>query len=149
MVTREVIQSRRFSDPRWLRTRGVPLRRRMLKLTRSAWAARMLDAITTTRATWNGHNSSGWKEDLLRVNGFDERMGYGGLDRELGERLLNMGLRARQVRNRAVCLHLDHERPWRTGASLDQNLSIRRHTRSRKVIWTEHGIRKGGDGPGP
>ena len=46
----------------------------------SVWS----DWITTTRPTFNGHNASAWKDDILRVNGFDERMEYGGLDRELG-----------------------------------------------------------------
>ena len=40
-------------------------------------------------------------EDLVRVNGFDERMGYGGEDRELGERLVH--LRAPGPSDQASC----------------------------------------------
>lgn len=44
-------------------------------------------------------NMSCWRDDLLRVNGFDERMeGYGAEDRELVARLENAGLRRRQLK---------------------------------------------------
>ena len=29
----------------------------------------------------------GWKKDLVKINGFNQEMQYGGQDRELGERL--------------------------------------------------------------
>jgi glycosyltransferase involved in cell wall biosynthesis len=141
-LSRAEIESGRFADPDWLRSRGVPGGRRMLKLSTHGWVARLLDATTPTRPTWNGHNVSGWKADLLEVNGFDERMGYGGMDRELGERLVHAGVRPKQIRHRAVCLHLDHDRPWRTRETLRANRSIRRGTRSSRATWTDHGIRK-------
>jgi hypothetical protein len=105
--------------------------------------ARVLNVITPTKATWNGHNSSGWKSDILRVNGFDERMEYGGEDREMGERLMNAGLRARQIRYSAVCVHLDHSRGYRSEEALRKNQAIRRNTLERRLTWTEHGIIKG------
>jgi glycosyltransferase involved in cell wall biosynthesis len=117
--------------------------------------AALLDRVTTTRPTWNGHNASAWKADLIAVNGFDERMSYPTEDRELGERLRNFGLRPLQVRHRAVCLHLHHDLmpvPTEIEAS---NERIRRATRRvPKVLtrleglvqgpdWTEYGIVKG------
>lgn len=54
-------------------------------------------------------NMSFWREDLLRVNGFDERMeGYGAEDRELAARLENAGLRRRQLKWAALAVHLEH-----------------------------------------
>jgi len=50
------------------------------------------------------------KADILKVNGFDERMQYGGQDRELGERLFNAGIKSKQLRYSAVVVHLDHKR---------------------------------------
>ena len=44
-----------------------------------------MNALTPTKPTWNGHNASCWKSDALEVNGFDQRMVYGGEDREFGE----------------------------------------------------------------
>ena len=54
-------------------------------------------------------NMSCWREDLLRVNGFDERMeGYGAEDRELVARLENAGLRRRQLKWAALAAHFWH-----------------------------------------
>lgn len=126
-----------------LRAMGLPPSPRMLaRLTTSPTLARVLDALTTTRATWNGHNASGWREDLLRANGFDERMGYGGEDRELGERLENAGIHGIQIRHRAVCVHLWHSRGYVKDDILKKNAQIREHTRSRRITVTPHGIRK-------
>jgi len=105
--------------------------------------ARVLDALTTARATFNNCNVSAWKQDLLAVNGYDERMKYGGADREIGERLVNRGIRGVQIRHRAVCVHLDHPRPYKTKDSLRENLAIRSETKRMKRAWTEWGIERG------
>ncbi|MFC5742401.1 glycosyltransferase family 2 protein [Dyella tabacisoli] len=56
-----------------------------------------------------GCNVSFWRDDLLRVNGYDERMhGYGSEDLELDLRLLNAGLRRCQIKFAALALHLEH-----------------------------------------
>ena len=127
----------------WLRTHGLRDVHALAKLWAVGPVARLLDALTPTRATWNGHNASGWKRDLLAVNGFDERMHYGGQDRELGERLVHAGVRPIQVRYSAVALHLDHARGYKTTESLERNRAIRRATRARRATWTEFGIVKG------
>ena len=82
----------------WLKENGVPSSRTNLKLTATGKLADFLNWITPTKATWNGHNASGWLSDLLEANGFDERMQYGGQDRELGERLMNKGVKGIQIR---------------------------------------------------
>lgn len=125
----------------WLRAHAVTSFRGRLKLgAADVMAGSILDGLTTTRATFNGHNSSVWRADALRVNGFDERMTYGGLDREFGERLVNAGVRFRQVRHRAICLHLAHRRPYASDESWSRNDAIRSRTRRERVAWTPYGI---------
>ncbi|MFT3761527.1 MAG: glycosyltransferase family 2 protein [Pseudoxanthomonas sp.] len=126
----------------WLRARGLKSAARDVKLVARGGAAALLDAVVPTRASWNGHNSSGWKDDVLRANGFDERMGYGGQDREFGERLANAGVRGKRIRHRAICLHLDHARGYRTRESIEANLAIRAETRDRRVVRTPYGIER-------
>ena len=46
-----------------------------------------------------------------------------------------------------VCLHLDHARGYKTTASVQANLAIRAETRSRKTVWTPHGIKKAKEPP--
>ena len=114
----------------WIRSRGGRGRRRMAKLAVPRWAAAAADRVTTTRPTWNGHNASGWRADLIAANGFDERMGYGGQDRELGERLENAGIRGLGIRYRALCVHLDHSRGYADLDTIRHNKAIRRATRA-------------------
>ncbi len=142
LITRDDIINRCVTDPRWLKSHGLRNTKKLLMLWCGPRVSRVLDAITPTKATWNGGNASAWKSDIFAVNGYDERMEHGGLDRELGERLTNVGIRARQVRPRAVCLHLDHTRAYARQEARDRNRSIRRQTRRLKVVWTSHGIRK-------
>jgi len=140
-LTADEVQRGRAGDVRWLLGQGPsPWRLRRLLLPRGCgpW----LDRLTPTRPTWNGHNASGWKSDLVRVNGFDERMGYGGEDREMGERLVNAGIRGIQARHRAICMHLWHERGYVRQDVLRRNLEIRRATADRRADFTPYGIVK-------
>ncbi len=124
----------------WLAAHGQPPSRKDLKLLVKGRAATLIDQLTTTRPTWNGHNASGWRNDLLAANGFDVRMRYGGEDRELGERLENAGIRGHGIRYRAVCLHLEHGRGYVNAADLERNNAIRAETRATHRVRTEHGI---------
>lgn len=141
-ITLDDIDHGRCFELDWLQTRERQGRSNRLKLGAGAFAARVLDAITPAGATFNNCNSSAWKDDLLAINGYDERMKYGGPDRELGERLENHGVRGKQIRHRAVCLHLDHARGYKTKESVQANLAIRAQTRSERKVWTPYGIRK-------
>lgn len=112
------------------------------KLTRNKRLARFLNRFTTARASWNGSNASTYKAHILAVNGMDERMQYGGQDRELGERLTNFGIRGKQVRYKAILLHLDHKRGYMTDEGWKLNYGIRKVTREEKLTWTKYGIIK-------
>ena len=136
------ILHRRATNPVWLRVQGMPRRWKMTKLSAGPMLGRWLDFVTTTKASWNGHNSSGWKADILRVNGFDERMEWGAEDRELGERLMNCGIRGKRIRYRAVCVHLDHARKYVRQEAIERNREIRRETRESHATWTNFGIVK-------
>lgn len=141
-ISREDIVLQHPFNRAWLKANGLPMTFKSLKLTRNESLQQLLNKITPAKATWNGHNSSGWKKDLVAVNGFNERMQYGGQDRELGERLMNMGIVGVQIRYSTICIHLEHTRSYKTKASIDKNIDIRKETRRSKRTWTEHGIIK-------
>lgn len=142
LITQDDITSgHAFSVP-WLIENGLTRTYKVLKLTSKGRLEKILNFVTPTKATWNGHNSSGWKKDILSVNGFNEEMQYGGQDRELGERLMNKGIRGKQIRYSAVCVHLDHKRGYKTNESIQKNKKIRQETKSLKKTWTEFGIVK-------
>ncbi|NER13583.1 glycosyltransferase [Leptobacterium flavescens] len=141
-ITKTEIISGKCFDIKWLSNKGLPSSFKNNKLSATGLKSRLLNTITTTKASWNGHNSSGWKKDILAVNGFDERMQYGGEDRELGDRLANYGLRSRQIRYSAICLHLEHSRPYKTPEAIKQNRLIRKQTKENRAVWTPYGIEK-------
>lgn len=134
----EIADGRAF-DSQWLASRRCrSWRLRFAAL--SSWVAAWCDFFTTTRASFNGHNASAWRSDVERAGGFDERMHYGGLDRELGERMKNAGVRGRQIRHRAICLHLDHPRDYVDPQALARNQEIRWTTHLRQATRTEFGL---------
>lgn len=141
ITTEEIVQGNAL-NPRWLTIHGMSHSRKLGRLVCGEWRARLMNTITPTRPTWNGHNSSGWRTDMLRVNGFDERMAYWAQDREFGERLVHSGVKGMQIRYSAVCVHLHHERPYKTDESRERNRQIRRETRRHRASWTMHGVRK-------
>jgi glycosyltransferase involved in cell wall biosynthesis len=141
-ITLKDVEEGNCFDVSWLKQNGKLGKKQQLKLSVGDALANFLDVVTPTGATFNNCNSSAWKEDLIAINGYDERMLYGGPDRELGERLVNLGIKSKQIRYKAICLHLDHPRGYKTKESLDRNLAIRKHTKDAKVIKTPFGIQK-------
>lgn len=88
-------------------------------------------------------NMSFWRDDLLRVNGFDERMeGYGAEDRELVARLENAGLRRRALKWAALAVHLWHDsraQPDVNDLSLPNN-RLFHATRTEGIVRCERGV---------
>ena len=124
----------------WLRKNGLPFSHRWMRIAAGRRAAKILNAMTTTRPTWNGNNSSGWRDDLQTAGGFDQRMRYGGEDRELGERLENAGIQGKHVRFDTLLLHLDHGRGYANPEDLATNRAIRDETARSGRVRTEFGL---------
>ncbi len=140
LISREDIISQKCFQVKWLKSNGLKPSVKNLKLTNNGSLTAFLNKITPTTPSWNGHNASGWKNDLLAINGFNQEMQYGGEDRELGERLMNFGIKSKQIRYSAICVHLDHARGYVNQAAIDKNIAIRKDTLKNKVIKTTHGI---------
>ena len=142
IASADVLAGRVF-DKNWLTAHGESsVNLRKLLLSAPPWHG-LMNSLTTTRPTWNGHNASTWREEVLAVNGFDERLGYGGLDREFGERLERCGMQGIQARYSLICLHLDHPRPYREQEIMAANRKIRRDNAALNVRRTRHGLALG------
>ena len=126
----------------WLKKNGLKTSFKSSKLTKNNLFAKFMNWLTPTKKSWNGHNSSGWKSDIIAINGFNQDMKYGGLDRELGERLFNNGLLSKQIRYSAICVHLEHSRGYFSQEIWDQNLAIRAFNKKNKITKTKNGIRQ-------
>mgnify|MGYP001824849447 CR=1 FL=1 len=141
-VTKKDIEDQDCFNLEWLLQRGLKKTFKANKLTSSVFKAWFLNTFTPTKATFDGMNVSGWKHGMLKVNGFDERMQYGGEDREIGERLMHIGYKFKQIRYSAICVHLYHERPYKNDDALELNKSIRRQTKKERAVYTKYGIVK-------
>jgi glycosyltransferase involved in cell wall biosynthesis len=141
-ISEEDIRSGVIFDANWLVAQGQPKTHKLWKLSRSAIRKNLLNAITPSAASWNGMNSSTWTADLKAVNGFNEDMQYGGLDRELGERLWNYGHKSKQIRYSTVCLHLDHPRGYSKPEIWAKNRAIRKAVKQNRAWWAQNGIEK-------
>ncbi len=139
-ISSDEVVSGRIADPSWLKSQGQDLGRHRLRLVPPGWQAGLLDHLTTTNPTWNLNNASTWREWVFAVNGMETEMQYGGADRALGSRLENMGLKGKLVRFRAVLLHLDHDRPYKTKESVMKNKGIRRRIETEKETMARDGL---------
>ncbi|MFN7676780.1 glycosyltransferase family 2 protein [Flavobacterium sp.] len=126
----------------WLKKNGLKINFKITKLTHNSYFSSFMNWITPTKRSWNGHNSSGFKSDILAINGFNELLHYGGEDREMGERLFNNGLLSKQIRYSAICLHLDHSRSYVNTEAIKNNMEIRHHNKQHKITWIKTGIYK-------
>ncbi len=124
----------------WLRKKGLKWTFKNTKLTQNIYFALFMDWITPTKKSWNGHNSSGFKKDIVNINGFNNNMQYGGLDREMGERLFNNELLSKQIRYSAICLHLDHKRGYANPETWKINNYIRNFNKKNKITFIENGL---------
>ena len=143
-VTPELLASGEVFDRKWLRAnRAFDRVSTWLKAAPCPdWLSNALELVWPTRRSICGANWSAWREDILKVNGFDETITYGGLDKELGERLRNAGVGGRHVRFSAPLVHLDHPRPY---ADTEQHMLHKQRiqqVRRSGVRWTAHGIIK-------
>lgn len=73
-----------------------------------------------------------WKEDLLKVNGYNEAItGWGSEDHELVCRLINSGVRKRTIKFAGIVFHLYHE--LHGTDNLSNNRSILSDTKTQKL----------------
>lgn len=139
-ITLDDIESGRCFELPWLKAHGLPRSYKNSKLTAGPVRAQFYNAITPTRCRFKGSNGSAWLEDVLRVNGFDERMAWGGEDREFGVRLINAGIKPKHVRYNAIAIHLDHARSYRDEEMIKRNKALRKANEKSGVSWTDYGV---------
>lgn len=141
-IQKQDVKSQICFDVDWLLAKGIKKSFKLNKLSSNGIKEWLLNTFTPTKATFDGMNASAWKTDILKVNGFDERMQYGGEDREIGERLMNLGIKPLQARYSLICLHLYHDRPYKNHESINFNKKIRKQTRKNKSVFSDYGIVK-------
>lgn len=143
-VTPELVASGTVFEQAWLRRQGAIDRL-------GTWLKTMpfpkpvmnaLEHITPVRRALCGANASAFREDLCAVNGYDERIKYGGEDKDLGVRLVNAGVRGRHLRYTAPLVHLDHSRGYADPEKIRRHKALIRDRRRSGESWAAEGIEK-------
>lgn len=93
-----------------------------------------------------GGNCSFFRNDFIKVNGYDELFeGWGSEDNELGYRLYNCGLNRKYLKFSAIAFHL-----WHENAARDRYKSFNkeraRYSKLNNIKWCANGVDKYLDG---
>ena len=116
-------------------------------ITRRRHTLRIPPLAALSLRTTRGHSGSGiktcnqgwWRDDLLTLNGFDERFeGWGREDRDLAERAFHAGLERRSLRFAGLATHLYHPERHDEGAS--PNDALLADTRATKRVRSPLGL---------
>lgn len=140
VLTSPGFRDRMLTDPAMrpgLFTSGIARRRNALRLP-------LLSRVVMAGGRATPHaiktcNQGWWRADLLRLNGFDERMqGWGREDEELAWRAHHAGLACRQLRYAGLAFHLHHDERHQDGASPNDAYLAR--TRAERSVRCALGI---------
>ncbi|WP_109298780.1 glycosyltransferase family 2 protein [Aquimarina sp. AU474] len=86
-----------------------------------------------------GCNMSFWREDFLKVNGFNESLtGWGIDDSEMIQRLLNIGIKGKRLKFKGIVYHIYHHEQDKS--HIHVNEIIERETTEKKVTYIEKGV---------
>lgn len=141
VLTGPCFRDRMLADAGHLPTplaRGVSRRRNALRslVLSDLWLATKRNTAPRTIKTCN---QGWWRDDLVRLNGFDERLeGWGREDVELAWRAHNAGLACRQLRFAGLAYHLHHQERHLDGASPNDRYVA--ETREQRLTRCAHGL---------
>lgn len=86
-----------------------------------------------------GCNMAFWREDLIRVNGYDENIvGWGCEDNDIANRLRNAGVGKHMLKFRGIVFHLHHKLAERS--HMEENRRIREQNLRERKIRCELGV---------
>jgi glycosyltransferase involved in cell wall biosynthesis len=86
-----------------------------------------------------GCNMSFWREDFIKVNGFNESLvGWGIDDSEMIQRLHNIGIKGKRLKNVAIAYHIYHKEQDRS--HIEANQIIEKETTEKKITFIDKGI---------
>jgi glycosyltransferase involved in cell wall biosynthesis len=115
-LTRHLLRTRRH-EVSWF-ARGLKNRQNAWY---APWISRFVGGPRDAERRTRGCHMAFWRDDLLSVNGYDERfVGWGREDSELAARLIHAGVRRRNFKFGAVAYHLWHAEVPRDGYSVNE-----------------------------
>ena len=110
---------------------------------RSYWLRHIMAGVYKTKGKnqfyVKGCNMAFWKEDLLKVNGYNESFfGWGREDSELAIRLMNADVKKQFIKMGGICYHLYHKEASREME--EKNTQMMENAIQHKTTWAEKGV---------
>jgi glycosyltransferase involved in cell wall biosynthesis len=137
----------KFFSKHWLQFTAWSLQKKAKNVERGIRLPRKLAQKLQTKP-WSivGCNFSVCKQDLVAINGFDERASvpWGAEDSDVERRLLKAGIRLRGLRYQAPVIHFDSSfnKRGKSQESDQERLKIFLEAKAEDRTWTRHGIIK-------
>ncbi len=108
--------------------------------TRFTLASRLFYGDPKKTSDLRGCNFAVWKRDFVAVNGYNNSLiGWGHEDIELAARLVNSGIKRKQLKMTAVCYHLYH--PLNSRQQEDSNYVVYENAVEKKTGYCENGYK--------
>jgi glycosyltransferase involved in cell wall biosynthesis len=137
----EALTARLIGDPAMPlgpASRGLGFLRR-LYLLRSHRMAAACRTLANGFIAIKGCNQAFWRDDLVRVNGFNEAIqGWGPEDKELCARLVHAGIERQTLLFGGIAIHLHH--PPASRAALPANQQVLAETLRERRSWCDRGL---------
>lgn len=116
---------------------GIERRRHTIRNRLLSWL--VYQRLHADQKAIRGCNQGYWRDDLVRVNGFNEEMvGWGAEDNEIAARLYQVGVKRRNLKFGGLAIHLHHARRKQPGPNLNRVLLQR--TIEQRIHWCPSGL---------
>lgn len=117
-------------------SKGINKRGRAIRI---PFLMRFSKSVDERSSKLRGCNMSFWKTDFLKINGFNENLvGWGIDDSEMIQRMHNIGIKGKRLKNCGIAYHIYHKEQSRS--QLDINDEILKQTTENKLPFIEKGI---------
>jgi len=96
-------------------------------------------SVTKRSKKLRGCNMSFWKEDFIKINGFNEDLvGWGIDDSEMIQRLHNIGIEGKRLKFAGIAYHIYHKE--QSKSHIEINNEIEKQTTEKKLTFIAKGI---------
>lgn len=117
-------------------SKGIKKRARTIRI---PFLMQFSKAVEKRSSKLRGCNMSFWKEDFIKINGFNESLvGWGIDDSEMIERLHNSNIKGKRLKFAGIAYHIFHKE--QSKSHIEINNEIEKLTVEQKLTYIEKGI---------
>ncbi|MFM9826982.1 glycosyltransferase family 2 protein [Flavobacterium sp.] len=117
-------------------SKGIKKRGRTIRIT---FLMNFAKSVEKRSRKLRGCNMSFWKEDFIKINGFNEDLvGWGIDDSEMIQRLHNIGVKGKRLKFAGIAYHIYHKE--QSKIHIEINNEIEKQTTEKKLTFIENGI---------